>query len=122
MEDGAVGVSTSLIYPPAVYASTDELIELVGMADKANQPIKQYSKGMMQRIGMAQALGESAPVERRAGERVHAGTMNGLGAISIQATGIGAESAVGRIAAAVHAAQGSRAPIQRLADRHRQLP
>ncbi len=35
---------------------TDELIELVGMADKAAQPIKQYSKGMMQRIGMAQAL------------------------------------------------------------------
>jgi len=35
---------------------TDELIELVGMSAKASQPIKQYSKGMMQRIGMAQAL------------------------------------------------------------------
>ncbi len=35
---------------------TDELIELVGMTDRAAQPIKQYSKGMMQRIGMAQAL------------------------------------------------------------------
>jgi len=35
---------------------TDELIELVGMTAKASQPIKQYSKGMMQRIGMAQAL------------------------------------------------------------------
>lgn len=35
---------------------TDELIELVGMTAKAGQPIKQYSKGMMQRIGMAQAL------------------------------------------------------------------
>jgi N-acyl-D-aspartate/D-glutamate deacylase len=32
MEDGAVGVSTSLIYPPAVYATTDELIELTKVA------------------------------------------------------------------------------------------
>lgn len=32
MEDGAVGTSTSLIYPPAVYASTEELIELTRVA------------------------------------------------------------------------------------------
>lgn len=32
MEDGAVGTSTSLIYPPAIYASTDELIELTRVA------------------------------------------------------------------------------------------
>ncbi len=32
MEDGAVGVSTSLIYPPAVYAETDEIIELARVA------------------------------------------------------------------------------------------
>lgn len=32
MEDGAVGTSTSLIYPPAVYAGTDELIELTRVA------------------------------------------------------------------------------------------
>jgi ABC-2 type transport system ATP-binding protein len=35
---------------------TDALIESVGMTAKANQPIKQYSKGMLQRIGLAQAL------------------------------------------------------------------
>ncbi|NKB87434.1 MAG: ATP-binding cassette domain-containing protein [Acidobacteria bacterium] len=34
----------------------DELIERVGMSDRADQPIKQYSKGMLQRIGLAQAL------------------------------------------------------------------
>jgi len=33
-----------------------ELLELVGMADRADLPIRQYSKGMMQRIGLAQAL------------------------------------------------------------------
>ena len=32
MEDGAVGASTSLIYPPAVYATTEELIELTRVA------------------------------------------------------------------------------------------
>ena len=32
MEDGAVGTSTSLIYPPAIYASTEELIELTRVA------------------------------------------------------------------------------------------
>jgi len=61
--------------------------------------------------------GESVPVAKVGGDRVHAGTVNGLGALSVRATATGADSAVGRIAAAVQAAQGSRAPVQRLADR-----
>ena len=61
--------------------------------------------------------GESFPVERGPGEKAWAGSINGLGAVSLQATGIGAVSALGRIARAVREAQGSRAPIQRLADR-----
>ena len=35
---------------------TDELLERVGMSPKADLPIRQYSKGMLQRIGLAQAL------------------------------------------------------------------
>jgi P-type Cu+ transporter len=61
--------------------------------------------------------GESFPVERGPGEKIYAGSMNGLGSISLQATGIGAVSALGRITQAVQDAQGSRAPIQRMADR-----
>ena len=61
--------------------------------------------------------GESFPVERGPGEEVFAGSINGEGALRLQATGIGAESTLGRIARAVREAQGSRAPIQRLADR-----
>jgi Cu+-exporting ATPase len=61
--------------------------------------------------------GESFPVERGPGEEVHAGSINGDGALRLQATGIGADSTLGRIARAVREAQGSRAPIQRLADR-----
>jgi P-type Cu+ transporter len=61
--------------------------------------------------------GESIPVERGPGDVVHAGTLNGLGAISLRATAVGASSAVGRIAASVREAQGSRAPVQKLVDR-----
>jgi Cu+-exporting ATPase len=61
--------------------------------------------------------GESAPVARRAGLSVRAGSLNGDGALSVMATGVGAESSLGRVAAAVRAAQGSRAPVQDLADR-----
>jgi len=61
--------------------------------------------------------GESFPLERGPGDSVHAGTMNGVGALSVRVTGIGADSALGRITDAVHRAQGSRAPIQHLADR-----
>ncbi|MFT7487560.1 MAG: Cu+-exporting ATPase, partial [Candidatus Paceibacteria bacterium] len=61
--------------------------------------------------------GESFPVERGPGEKVFAGSINGLGSISLKATGIGAVSALGRITQAVRDAQGSRAPIQQVADR-----
>jgi len=67
-------------------------------------------------VDASMLTGEGIPVERRAGERVHAGTINGNGALSIQATGIGATSALGRITRAVERAQGSRTEIQRSAD------
>lgn len=68
-------------------------------------------------VDEAMLTGESFPVEVGPGGQVHAGTVNGLGALSVRATGVGAASVLGRIAQAVHEAQGSRAPIQRLADR-----
>jgi Cu+-exporting ATPase len=68
-------------------------------------------------IDESQLTGESFAVERKGGDRVHAGSLNGTGALTIRAEAIGESSALGRIAQAVHAAQGSRAPAQRLADR-----
>ena len=35
---------------------TDELLEIVGLGDAAKRPLKTYSKGMLQRAGIAQAL------------------------------------------------------------------
>ena len=39
-----------------IRARTDELLETVGLADAAKRPLKTYSKGMLQRAGIAQAL------------------------------------------------------------------
>lgn len=61
--------------------------------------------------------GESIPVHRAAGDRVYAGTMVQQGSATIEARGIGKESVFGRIVDSVEAAQGSKAPVQRLADR-----
>ncbi|MDP6369959.1 MAG: heavy metal translocating P-type ATPase [Planctomycetota bacterium] len=61
--------------------------------------------------------GESFPVSKNPGDKLWAGTLNTTGALSMKATGIGAATALGRIAQAVHHAQGTRPPIQRLADR-----
>lgn len=40
----------------SIRARTDELLETVGLADAAKRPLKTYSKGMLQRAGIAQAL------------------------------------------------------------------
>ena len=40
----------------AVRSRTDSLLESVGLADAAKRPLKTYSKGMLQRAGIAQAL------------------------------------------------------------------
>ncbi|MBA4181746.1 MAG: copper-translocating P-type ATPase [Anaerolinea sp.] len=61
--------------------------------------------------------GESLPVERREGDEVVAGTVNGEGSLLIRAVGTGSETVLGRIIDLVQNAQASRAPAQRIADR-----
>ena len=61
--------------------------------------------------------GESFPVERGPGDALRAGSLALDGALTVTATGVGAASSLGRVAEAVRRAQGSRAGIQRLADR-----
>ena len=60
--------------------------------------------------------GESLPVDKRAGAAVFGGTQNQSGALTFRVTRTGAETALARIVEAVEQAQGSRAPIARLAD------
>ncbi|MEZ4296518.1 MAG: heavy metal translocating P-type ATPase [Polyangiaceae bacterium] len=60
--------------------------------------------------------GESMPVEKTAGMEVLGGTLNQEGALVVRVEKVGRDSALARIVRAVEEAQGSRAPIARLAD------
>ncbi len=68
-------------------------------------------------IDEALITGESAPVAKHQGDAVIAGSINGSGSVHFRATGVGADTAVAQIVALVRAAQSSKAPGQRLADR-----
>jgi P-type Cu+ transporter len=61
--------------------------------------------------------GESMPVAKAKGDRIVGGTINRTGALKARATTLGADSAIARIVKLMRDAQGSRAPIQNLADR-----
>jgi Cu+-exporting ATPase len=61
--------------------------------------------------------GESFPVEKKAGSLVIGGTLNGTGAFRYRATTLGSDSVLSQIVKLMREAQGSRAPIQALADR-----
>ena len=61
--------------------------------------------------------GESLPVAKAPESKVFAGTINRTGSFVFRAARVGAETTLARIIALVAEAQGSRAPIQRLADR-----
>ena len=61
--------------------------------------------------------GESLPVEKQEGDEVVGGTVNKTGAFRMRATRVGADTALAQVVRMVRDAQGSKAPIQRLADR-----
>lgn len=61
--------------------------------------------------------GESIPVDKNPGDSVAAGTINGAGRLKFQATRVGKDTALARIIRMVQEAQGSKAPVQALADR-----
>jgi len=68
-------------------------------------------------IDESMLTGESMPVSKGAGQKIFAATINKTGSFTFRATGVGSETALAQIIRLVEEAQGSKAPIQRLADR-----
>jgi Cu+-exporting ATPase len=61
--------------------------------------------------------GEPIPVDKQVGDSVAAGTINGEGRLRIEARKVGKDTALARIIRLVQEAQGSKAPVQALADK-----
>ncbi|MDQ3186408.1 MAG: heavy metal translocating P-type ATPase, partial [Pseudomonadota bacterium] len=67
-------------------------------------------------VNEAMLTGESLPVAKQAGAKVYAATMNQQGLLKCRATSVGAHTQLAAIIRLVEEAQGSKAPIQRMAD------
>ena len=68
-------------------------------------------------LNEAMLTGESLPVAKGEGSKVFAATTNGDGLLRCKATGVGGHTLLSSIIRLVEQAQGSKAPVQRLADR-----
>ena len=68
-------------------------------------------------IDESMLTGESMPLNKEEGDKVFGGTVNTTGLIYVTAENIGANTVLAHIAKLVADAQGSRAPVQRLADK-----
>lgn len=68
-------------------------------------------------IDEAMITGESIPVDKTTGDSVSGGTVNLTGSFTFRATAVGSDTVISRIIRLVEDAQGSKAPIQALADK-----
>ena len=67
-------------------------------------------------VDEAMLTGESLPVDKAVGDRVVGGSVNATGSFTVRATAVGRDTVLAQIVRAVEEAQGSKAPIQRIAD------
>ncbi len=68
-------------------------------------------------VNQAPITGESVPVDKKAGDSVFAGTINGEGSLKVEVTKVAAESTLARIIKLVEEAEEQKAPTQRFVDK-----
>ncbi|MBS3976062.1 MAG: cadmium-translocating P-type ATPase [Syntrophomonadaceae bacterium] len=79
-------------------------------------PVDGVIKEGFSAIDESMLTGESIPVDKKPGDRVIGATINKHGSFKFEATRVGKDTALAQIIKVVEEAQGSKAPIQRLAD------
>jgi Cd2+/Zn2+-exporting ATPase/Cu+-exporting ATPase len=99
---------------PVAELQKDEIV-VVRPGEKI--PVDGFVVSGQSSVDQAAITGESMPVDVTAGDKVFAATMVKSGSIRVQVTHLGADTAFGRVVKMVEEAEGSRADVQRLADK-----
>ncbi|GAB6180839.1 heavy metal translocating P-type ATPase [Desulfotomaculum defluvii] len=90
--------------------------ELVIVKPGEKIPVDGIIKEGYSTVDESMLTGESVPVDKKAGDDVIGATINKHGTFNFQATKVGRDTALAQIVKIVEQAQGSKAPIQRMAD------
>lgn len=80
-------------------------------------PVDGIVSGGWSSVDESSITGESMPVEKEAGNKVFAGTVNQNGLLRVEATGVGADTTLARIIRRVEEAQEAKAPAQQFIER-----
>ena len=91
--------------------------DLVSVRPGEKVPVDGVVRSGRSAVDESMLTGESVPVAKSEGAAVTGATINGTGAFVFEATRVGRDTVLAQIVRMVEEAQGSRAPVQRLADR-----
>ncbi|MCP1424358.1 Cu+-exporting ATPase [Paenibacillus xylanexedens] len=98
---------------PATYVAVGDLV-LVKPGDSI--PVDGIVEEGQSSVDESMLSGESLPVDKKPGDAVTGATLNKNGVLRLRATRVGSDTALSQIIKVVEQAQGSKAPIQRIAD------